>query len=329
MLDKIIPDLPPDVDVNLLVGNHSADDAAVYRLRDDLALIHTVDFFTPVVDDPFLFGVIAVANSLSDVYAMGGKPILALNVIGFHQGKVKPPVVRSILEGGKTKATEAGCIIAGGHSIQDQEMKYGLAVTGVVHPEHVWRNDTVQEGDVIVLTKPLGTGAISTALKHEQAQKEDLEEIIASMALLNSRPVEILQSGEYDVHACTDVTGFGLSGHLLEMLSSNAFDVQLRLKALPVFRNIERYLTNPAFLPGGFYNNRFYAAPRIASKKPLEEPEYNILFDPQTSGGLLISLNEKEAQRFLAALENSDYPYQAVIIGKVQKGRGRILLLEE
>ena len=328
MLDKIIPELPFAADADLLVGNHSADDAAVYRLRPDLALIHTVDFFTPVVDDPYLFGVIAVANSISDVYAMGGRPVLGLNIIGFHQGKVKPPVVRTILEGGAAKAKEAGCIIAGGHSIQDQEIKYGLAVTGVVHPDRVWRNDTLQKDDAIVLTKPLGTGAISTAIKHGKVQQNDLDEIVASMSLLHTTPVEILHKGDYDVHACTDVTGFGLVGHLLEMLSGQKFDLELRLNDLPAFRNVWSYLTEPAFLPGGFYNNRFFAESKIVTRQPVDQSKYNILFDPQTSGGLLIALNEADADRFIAELAGTDYPYRAVKIAKVYDGKGKIRVTE-
>lgn len=294
-------------------------------MNDQLALVHTVDFFTPVVDDPYIYGQIAVANALSDIYAMGGKPLTALNIVGFHQGKVTPDIVRTILEGGARKAREAGCIIAGGHSIQDEELKYGLAVTGLVHPEKFWKNNSIEEGDVILLTKPLGTGAISTALKQDKADDKDVEEIVTSMRLLNRQPVEILQKHKLNVHACTDVTGFGLAGHLLEMIKSSSLDIEVRLENLPHFKNALEYLAQYSFLPGGFYSNREFAAGSIVSQKKIDDPEYNILFDPQTSGGLIITLSEQQGEQFISLAEQAGYPYKIGIIGRVSKGQGGML----
>jgi len=303
---------------------HSAEDAAVYQLRSDLAVIHTVDVFTPVVDDAYLFGQIAAANSLSDIYAMGGRPILALNVLAFHQGKVTSEVVKQILTGARDKVLQAGAVIAGGHSIQDLEIKYGLAVVGEVRPQKVWRNNTLQKNDVLVLTKPLGTGAISTALKHEKARKRDLEEIIVSMRLLHDVPVRILNEGNYSVHACTDITGFGLAVHALEMLGDDGLDLSIEAQNLPRFSGLDNYLYEPAFLPGGFYANRFYFADRMGADAKWDEPEYNILFDPQTSGGLLIALSKEEAKRFIKELSATDYPYDPAIIGKISTGGGKM-----
>jgi len=311
----------------LLMNPHGAEDAAVYQMREDLALIHTVDVFTPVVDDPYVFGQIAAANSLSDIYAMGGRPVLALNVLAFHQGKVSAEAVKQILTGARDKVLQAGAVIAGGHSIQDTEIKYGLAVVGEVHPQRVWRNDTLRENDVLVLTKPLGTGAISTALKHEKAGQEDMEEIIASMRLLHDVPVRILNEGKYPVHACTDITGFGLAVHAQEMLGRGELDLSIELQRLPRFSGIEKYLYEPAFLPGGFYANRFYFAERMGNAKTWDEPEYNILFDPQTSGGLLIALSPDEAERFIREISTTDYPYRPAVIGTISKGRGAVRVI--
>lgn len=317
--------VPPES--RLLINPRSAEDAAVYQLRPDLAVIHTVDVFTPVVDDPYLFGQIAAANSLSDIYAMGGRPILALNVLAFHQGKVSHDTVKQILTGARDKVLEAGAVIAGGHSIQDLEIKYGLAVVGEIQPQKVWRKDTLQQDDVLVLTKPLGTGAISTALKHEKAAPGDLEEIIVSMKLLHDVPVRILNDGGYSVHACTDITGFGLAVHALEMLGDDGLDLSLDLAQLPRFSGLEKYLYEPAFLPGGFYANRFFFADRTGAGAKWDEERYNILFDPQTSGGLLIALSQDEAERFIREMAGTGYPYTPVIIGRISKGQGKVHIL--
>ena len=298
------------------MDQHSADDASVYLVRENLAVINTVDFFTPIVDDPYLYGSIAAANALSDVYAMGGRPITALNILGFPQGKLPEEIVAEIMRGGAEKAAEAECVIAGGHSIQDKEIKYGLAVTGIVHPNKIWRNNTVREGDILILTKPLGTGAVSTALKQGKASREAVDEIVRSMSALNRIPAEILQKNNVDVHACTDITGYGLAGHLLEMTGESGLSVQIELEELPIFDEAKSYLKNPSFLPGGFYNNRSYSGRYISAPDSIENELYNVLFDPQTSGGLVIALPELEVERFLQQLEES-YLYRGWVIGQV------------
>jgi selenide,water dikinase len=277
------------------------------------------------VDDPFQYGSISAANSISDIYAMGGKPIAALNVIGFHQGKVTPEIVRKIILGGAEKTIEAQCVISGGHTIQDEELKYGLAVTGIVHPDKIWRNDTIQAGDVLILTKPLGTGAVSTALKQGKAAEEDVDEIVAGMQLLNKIPSEIMQQDKYDVHACTDVTGYGLAGHLSEMLAKNDMTIILEMDSLPRYNCVHKYIKEYAFLPGGFYNNRNFVINRLSGAGNFEDPEFNILFDPQTSGGLIFALSESDAQMFLKELNDSSYPYEGWQIGYVSEKQGNTI----
>ncbi len=299
----------------------------MYRLTDDLAVVNTVDIFTPVVDDPYDYGRIAAANSLSDVYAMGGKPVLALNVLAFHQGKIPADVVADILRGAQDKTREAGCVIAGGHSIQDTEIKYGLSVTGIVHPKTFWRNHTPQEGDVLVLTKPLGTGCITTALKHEKADSEDLSTAIESMAELNRLPAEILIDQQIEVHACTDITGYGLAGHLVEMLDECGHSAQLQSGNFPLLPNVFNYLGDPACLPGGFYNNMLYNQDHVLLPEDIEEAQRNILYDPQTSGGLLIALPEKNAKQLLVELEKQHYPLKAAVIGSVLPSQDKKIIV--
>jgi selenide,water dikinase len=312
----------------LLIGFDTGDDGSVYRISDDLAVINTIDFFTPVVDDPFQYGTISAANSISDIYAMGGKPISALNVIGFHQGKVMPEIVREIILGGADKAIEAQCVVSGGHTIQDIELKYGMAVTGLVHPDKIWRNDTIQSGDVLILTKPLGTGAVSTALKQGKASEKDVSEIVKSMQLLNKIPSEILQQDKYDVHACTDVTGYGLAGHLSEMLGNNSKTIVLQKDSLPRFDCLDKYISEYAFLPGGFYNNRNFVINRLSGYDNFEDPAFNILFDPQTSGGLVFSLSRSDADEFLRDLKKSDYPFAGWEIGYISAEEGNTIRVE-
>ncbi len=313
----------------MLAGRTNAEDASVYRLTDDLAVVNTVDIFTPVVDDPYDYGRIAAANSLSDVYAMGGKPVLALNVLAFHQGKIPAEVVTEILHGAQDKAREAGCVIAGGHSIQDTEIKYGLSVTGIVHPKAFWRNHTPQIGDVLVITKPLGTGCITTALKHEKAAADDLKAAIASMAELNRLPTEILLENQLEVHACTDITGYGLVGHLVEMLDECGYAAQLNLSDFPLLPNVLNYLGDPACLPGGFYNNLLYNQEQVLLPEELEEAHRNILYDPQTSGGLLIALPKKDADQLLEALKKQQYPLQAAVIGTILPQQDKKIIVVE
>jgi len=289
-------------------------------VREDLAIINTVDVFTPVVDDPYTFGQITAANSLSDVYAMGGQPVVALNVLAFHQGKFPEEIISRMMRGAQDKALEAGCVIGGGHSIQDTEIKYGLAVTGLVHPDKIWRNHTPQIGDVLVLTKPIGTGCMSTALKQEQLPEKDLERITKSMATLNREPVRILHEKGFDVHACTDITGYGLAGHLIEMLAEKQMQAKLQFDDLPLFPNTLDYIIEPAFLPGGFYANKLYAGDKVTFVNSVSEAQGSIVFDPQTSGGLLISMPEDQAKDFLKILRQN-YSLEAGIIGRIKKGQ--------
>jgi len=330
LLDKILSQLPDaHPDTALLAGRSNAEDASVYRLTDDLAVVNTVDIFTPVVDDPYDYGRIAAANSLSDVYAMGAKPVLALNVLAFHQGKIPAEVVTEILRGAQDKTSEAGCVIAGGPSIQDTEIKYGLSVTGIVHPKTFWRNHTPKTGDVMVLTKPLGTGCITTALKHEKADAGDSAAAIAYMAELNRLPVEILIENQLHVHACTDITGYGLAGHLVEMLHACGCSAQIKLGDIPLLPNVLNHLGDPACLPGGFYNNMLYNQEQVLLPENLEEARRNILYDPQTSGGLLIALSPEEADQLLEALKKRRYPLEAAVIGSILPGQSKKIVVVE
>ena len=247
--------MPKITDKNVLVGNSTADDAAVYRISDTLAIVETVDFFTPIVDDPYWYGAIAAANSLSDVYAMGGRPAFALNVVGFPRRSADTPLsfLKEILRGGAEKAKEAGIDIVGGHSIDDNEPKYGLCVTGFVHPDRIWRNVGGRPGDKLVLTKPIGTGIITTALRAGKADDQWVQSAVQSMARLNRTAAELASAVE--VHACTDITGFGLLGHLREMLGQGDIGAQLTFSAIPILAGA-RELAVQGFVPGGTSRNQ-------------------------------------------------------------------------
>ena len=235
---QVLHQLPKFASPELLVGTETADDAGVYQLRPDLAIVNTVDFFTPIVDDPYMFGQIAATNSLSDVYAMGGVPVTALNIVCFPKGKMDIQVLGEVLRGGADKVIESGCVIVGGHSIIDEEIKYGLSVTGTVHPDRILRNIGGREGDVLILTKPLGTGIATTALKRGNASEASIEQAVASMATLNKYAADVMK--DYDVHACSDITGFGLLGHGLEMTSDGTVSIVFEAARLPVFQDVAR-----------------------------------------------------------------------------------------
>ena len=275
-------------DPRLLVGYDSSDDACVYSVSDDVAVIETVDFFTPIVDDPYLFGQIAAANALSDVYAMGGVPKLAMNLLCVPSC-LPLDTVRAILEGGHDKAVEAGCVIAGGHTIQDDEPKYGLCVTGFVHPQHILKNIGAQPGDVLVLTKALGVGVITTALKAALADDSARDAAYASMAALNAKAAQAVREVSR-VHACTDVTGFGLLGHSYEMASGSG--VTLRL--------------------GGAYRNRDYVKPHLRVLDGAQRARLDLAADPQTSGGLLVSIPRADAEELLEKL-HAFAPWSAIV----------------
>ena len=283
----------------------------MFRLRPDLAIVNTVDFFTPIVDDPYTFGQIAAANSLSDVYAMGGEPKIALNIVCFPKGKMDLRVLGEVLKGGADKAREAGVAIVGGHSIIDPEIKYGMAVTGVIHPDKILRNVGVQEGDTLVLTKPLGTGVITTALKKGKATKGSINEAVAVMAELNRTASEIMRG--YPVHACSDVTGFGLLGHALEMASGSSVTLILESSRLPLLRRA-RHLAEKGYLTGGCKRNREFLQDKITIDSSIRSGLVEMALDPQTSGGLLIALPQKSAAKLVAELQGAGIK-QAVAIG--------------
>jgi selenide,water dikinase len=289
--------LPAIDDPNVLVATATADDAGVYRLSDETALVQTVDFFTPIVDDPYTFGAIAAANALSDIYAMGAQPITALAVAAFPED-MAPKVIHEILRGGAEKAREAGVSIIGGHTIKDDEPKYGLAVTGIVHPERVWRNATPCAGDALVLTKPLGTGILTTARRADRIDDAAMREAIASMTMLN-RDAAAALTGMH-VHAVTDVTGFGLLGHLREMLAPQSFGAEIEISALPVFAGV-RALALAGVAPGGTRANLDLAIENGAEfDDDVEAADRLIAADAQTSGGLLIAMPRHHVEDYRA-----------------------------
>ena len=292
-----------------MVGFDTSDDACVYRVTDEIAAIHTVDFFTPIVDDPFWFGQIAAANALSDVYAMGGRPAVAMNLLCVPNC-LSQETVRKILEGGHQKAVEAGCVIAGGHTIQDNEPKYGLCVTGYVHPDKVLRNVGARPGDALVLTKPLGTGVLTTAAKADLLEPEQYDRLVRSMAQLNAKAAEaMLQCRE--IHACTDVTGFGLLGHADEMASGSGVTIRIYSRRLPLLPGALE-LAEMGIIPAGAYRNRDYVMPRLSVGENVPQARLDLISDPQTSGGLLIALPMEEAGALVDALR-ADCPDSAII----------------
>ncbi len=294
------------------MGYDSSDDACVYQVSPEVAVIQTVDFFTPIVDDPYLFGQIAAANALSDVYAMGGVPKLAMNLLCVPNC-LSLQTVRRILEGGHSKAVEAGCVIAGGHTIQDNEPKYGLCVTGFVHPDRILRNVGALPGDVLVLTKPLGAGILTTALKADLISPEARDEVYAHMATLNARAGQAVLQVE-QVHACTDVTGFGLLGHAFEMTQEGRVTIRLHGKALPLMREA-REMAEMGVIPSGAYRNQDYVRPHLTLLPGAEQVLLDLASDPQTSGGLLVSLPPDQAERLLALLR--PFAPWSAIVGQV------------
>ena len=310
------------MDPNLLVGYDSSDDACVYRVSEELAVIQTVDFFTPIVDDPYTFGQIAAANALSDVYAMGGTPRLAMNLLCVP-GCLPPETIRKILEGGHDKAREAGCAVAGGHTIQDNEPKYGLCVTGFVHPDRILRNVGARPGDVLILTKALGTGVLTTGVKGDLVAEADYRAMVDSMAALNARAGADLAGTE--VHACTDVTGFGLLGHALEMASGSGVTLRLRSRDVPLLPGA-RELAELGIIPAGAYRNMEHVGPRLRLLETAEQALADLCADPQTSGGLLAAVPEAVAPALLEKLQKHA-PCSAVI-GRAEARGAYALILE-
>jgi selenide,water dikinase len=283
----------------MLVGTETADDAGVFRLRPDLAIVNTVDFFTPIVDDPYLFGQISAANSLSDVYAMGGEPKTCMNIVCFPKGKMDIAILGEILRGGADKVKESGAVIIGGHSIIDEEIKYGLAVTGVIHPDKIFRNVGVQEGDALILTKALGTGIISTALKKGKASEESVNEAVVSMTTLNAAASVVAR--KHKVHAISDITGYGILGHAQEMASGSGVTLVIESSKLPLLKSAVR-LAEKGYLTGGCKRNKDYLDDKMSIDKSIREGLVEVALDPQTSGGLLIAIAKRHAAKLIDEL---------------------------
>jgi selenide,water dikinase len=305
----------------LLVGLGVADDAAVYQLNEQQAIIHTLDFFTPVVDDPYDYGAIAAANAMSDVYAMGGEVLFALN-IGAFPVQMEPTIITEILRGGAEKVREAGAVIAGGHTVTDEEPKYGLAVSGIIHPERILTKGGACPGDLLVLTKPLGTGAISTALKRNMAAPEHVAGMVASMKRLNRAAAQAVQAAG-GIKAATDITGFGLLGHSMEMANATGCQFVFAMHQIPLLEGVMGYASELVF-PGGATNNRLFFEPAVTFATDLSEAQRMILWDPQTSGGLLIAVPAERLQAFQQACQERQQA--AWVIGQVRNGSGIAVL---
>lgn len=322
-LSQVLRQLPRKEDPHLLVGLETADDAAVYRLTEDMAVIETVDFFTPVVDDPYLFGQVAAANALSDIYAMGGRPLLALNIACFPNC-LSPDILALILKGGADKVMEAGAVIAGGHTVEDEEPKYGLAVTGLVHPQRIITNAGARPGDALVLTKPLGTGIIATAVKAELAPPGSAKAAIDSMVALNRTAAEEMLT--LDVHACTDITGFGLLGHAAEMAEASGVSIIFHHETMPLLPRAEE-LAAMGLIPGGAYNNRDHLGERVEFASSISPARRAILFDPQTSGGLLMAVPAEKAAALVEKLHSRGVN-AARLVGQVVSGEKWLIRVE-
>ena len=335
MLDSILRRLPRPTDPNVLVGFDTNDDAGVYLLSPEMALVQTVDFFTPIVDDPHTFGQIAAANALSDVYAMGGKPVSALSIVGFPD-KGDPEILEQIIRGGLSKMTEAQCSVIGGHSIRNDDIQFGYAVTGIINPQRVWRNVGARAGDILLLTKAIGTGVLSTALKKDRVAAGNLEASIASMSQLNRAASEVLQElqekagATQPIHAVTDVTGFGLLGHAREMaLGDSARGIEA--VSFEIDHSTVRYLpgaleaAREGFLPGGLKNNRDFIGDCVRFAEGIPQEYRDLLFDPQTSGGLLMAILPESAEAAISAFDR--HGVSARGIGKVMAKTNPLLFV--
>ena len=314
MLDSVLGKLARQHDPNVLVGFDTADDAGVYQLTPDLALVQTVDFFTPIVDDPYVFGQIAATNSLSDVYAMGGRPISALALVCFPEGgDVK--VLEEMLAGGLSKMMEANCTVIGGHSIRDEEIKLGYSVTGTIHPQKILANSAAQAGDRLIFTKTIGTGVISTAIKRAKADFAWIRAAVRSMTTLNKAAAEVIASGDYAVHSVTDVTGFGLIGHVREMAMGSKVSIQIRASQVPLMPGALECV-RAGHVPGGLKSNRQFAEGCVEVSSEVPQDLLTLLYDPQTAGGLLIAVAPSDADRLLSDLRTANV--DAVEIGEAR-----------
>jgi selenide,water dikinase len=322
-LSQVIRSLPqPLPDPNLLVGIDTSDDAGVYKLTEDLAIVQTVDFFTPIVDDPYSFGQVAAANAISDVYAMGGRPLTALNIVAFPIHTLDKQVLADILRGAGDKMKEAGITLVGGHSIDDKEPKFGMAVTGIVHPEKVLTNAGARPGDKLILTKPIGVGVLTTSIKKDKLSEEEIARVTSVMAALNKTAAETM--APFDVHACTDVTGFGLMGHSLEMAKGSGVGIRIYADQVPVLPRV-RELAEEGFVPGGTKNNFAHVQDSVTFSEKLDQIGQWILCDAVTSGGLLISVKGEQADELLGKLKAAGV--EASLIGETTADHpGRIFV---
>jgi selenide,water dikinase len=315
ILDRVLSQLPKQTNENVLVGFETADDAGVYRLNDSLALVQTVDFFTPMVDDPYTYGQIAATNALSDVYAMGGIPISALAVLAYPEhGDIE--VLAGIMAGGLSKMVEANCAVIGGHSVKDAEMKFGYAVTGTIHPDRVFKNKGAEVGDALFLTKPIGTGVITTAIKRGLAKQEWIDAAVKSMTTLNRNAALAITETGLRVHAMTDVTGFGLAGHSREMALANGVAIEFEIERVPLLRGAVECVLAKA-VPAGLIANRDFAECVVDAQTTIASELMTLFFDPQTAGGLLISIDERDAAQLEEITGEAGTP--AVRIGRVVK----------
>lgn len=322
-LSEVLRALPPSpYDPNLLVGLDTSDDAGVYKLNDELAIVQTLDFFTPIVDDPYDFGQIAATNAISDVYAMGGKPITALNIVAFPIANLEKSILSAILRGAGDKLIEAGVTLVGGHSIDDQEPKFGLAVTGTVHPDKIRTNAGAQIGDKLVLTKPIGVGIYTTSLKNGLLSNEEIQHVTSVMTTLNKTASEVMYA--YDVHAATDVTGFGLLGHATEMAKASNVCITIVADRVPILPRTKE-LAEAGKIPGGTKNNFAHVADDVTYSEHLDQIDRYILCDAVTSGGLLISISGEQVENMVAELKEKGI--DASVIGEVTDGQqGKIIV---
>ena len=312
-LDAVLPTLTRQHDPKVLVGFDTADDAGIYQISPELALVQTVDFFTPVVDDPFTFGQIAAVNALSDVYAMGGRPLTSLAMVCFP-GKADLQILGQILAGGLSKMIEADCTVVGGHSIRDEETKFGYAVTGTVHPDRIWKNGGARVGDLLVFTKALGTGVISTALKAGHAEPVWLEAATKSMTTLNKLAAEVATQFGAEIHGATDVTGFGMIGHVREMVLAGKVSVRIDAAKVPVLPGAIECI-RAGYIPGGLKTNREFADCLVEYGPGVDQATKMLLFDPQTAGGLLLSISAGAANRYIEKLKSAGGA--ATVVGEI------------
>ena len=298
---------------DLLIGLEHPDDAGVFRLSDDTAIVQTLDFLTPVADDPYEFGQIAAANSLSDVYAMGGTPITVMNIVCFPSCDLDAGILPRILEGGLDKIKESGAALVGGHSVDDPEIKYGLSVTGIVHPDRVWANSRAKAGDAVILTKPIGTGVISTAIKGGLASEDQVQQAVKTMSTLNKNAALIAM--DFQVHACTDVTGFGLGGHLIEVAKGAGMRIETYMEKIGLLDGVMEFAAM-GLLPGGTHKNKRFFAPHIRVAEGTDRVRSDLMFDPQTSGGLLLFMAQDQAAQCTDIMNKNGI--SARLIGRVK-----------